>query len=341
MKNRIAFFNTRWDAVSERWLHRMVKILQDKIKLFVTYDAQPLWENKIKGFTLRPPYYSESPMARFILEKVGQNNQQKIRNYQLRKEINKNSIDIIIINYLTLAVTTQDIWKNFSGRVFIHCHGYDIHFNARRYTPPYIPQHDNQYISQVLSLPKHIIFIVNSIHSKKKLTDIGIQEEKIKVKYFGVETHPQPLKPKKNHGLKIVYVGRLIDCKGPDLLIQAFDKACRKGLKAQLTIAGDGHLRTTCELLARRSPFSHKIKLLGEVSAIEADHLYQSSDIYSAHHCLGPITHREEAFGVSLLEAMSFGLPIVTGASGGVCEIVVDKETGYLFPPNHIDAHSY
>ena len=51
-------------------------------------------------------------------------------------------------------------------------------------------------------------------------------------------------------------------------------------------------------------------------------------------------TRQEEAFGVSIIEAMAFGIPVTTGASGGVIETVLHRETGILFNPGDVRAHA-
>ena len=171
-----------------------------------------------------------------------------------------------------------------------------------------------------------------------RLVSIGVARDRIGLKYFGVERQ-EWIDRQDRDEISILYVGRLVDFKGPDLLLQAFLSACECGLQGILIIAGDGPLMEACKAQKEGSKYKHRVKLLGSVTSETADQLYTNADIFSCHHCKGSRSNRVEAFGVTIIEAMSYGLPVVTGASGGVTETVIDGETGYLFTPGDIEAH--
>ena len=140
--------------------------------------------------------------------------------------------------------------------------------------------------------------------------------------------------------LKFLFIGRLIDVKGPDLTIAAFERACEMGLNGELILAGDGNLRSVCEKLAKESAYSGRIKILGSVSALDGERLRNEADVFTAHSRKGPDSLQEEAFGVAFVEAMAAGLPVVTGASGSLPEIVRNRIDGILFNPGDIEAHA-
>ncbi|MCX6376314.1 MAG: glycosyltransferase family 4 protein, partial [Armatimonadetes bacterium] len=149
-----------------------------------------------------------------------------------------------------------------------------------------------------------------------------------------------PRREPRTQPINILYLGRLIDLKGPDLVIRAFEIACSRGMDAQLVIAGDGPLRTMCELLRARSRFRERITLLGAVDAQTGERLRTEADIFTAHNCFGPLTLHEEAFGVSFVEAMAAGLPVVSGRSGSLPELIADGRDGLLVEPGDVEAHA-
>lgn len=266
-----------------------------------------------------------------------------VSNIRLIKEIRSRRVSRVLIHYLTDAVRYKNVIKNTDKPVFVHCHGYDVTWDICHQTGPRygLPMHKADYINNVLSLPSNVNFIANSETTKNRLLDIGIDHNRIFVKYLGVDVPASFQNHDQNKtSLTILYLGRLVDCKGPDLVIRAFEIACDKGLNATLSIAGDGPLAMMCELLRAHSKYRDRITLLGSVDAERGRCLRSSADIFTAHNCIGPISKQEEAFGVSLVEAMAAGLPIVNTSSGSVPEIIENKLHGILVEPGDIEGHA-
>lgn len=126
-------------------------------------------------------------------------------------------------------------------------------------------------------------------------------------------------------------VGRISPMKNHAQLIKAFSRLCQDAgsRDLRLVIIGDGALRNYLYDLARLSGLSGKIFFGGFSKSPEK--VYQGFDLF----CL-PSTG--EAFGLSLLEAMSCGCPAVASAVGGVPEILSDPGLGWLVRPGDENA---
>ena len=184
----------------------------------------------------------------------------------------------------------------------------------------------------------HIYFIANSIDTQNKLEAIGIPKQQIHLKYLGSELQPErDVFMDNSKDFKVLYLGRLVDFKGPEMVIQAFEIACEQGLQGTLTMAGDGPLRATCELMKRKSKFGDRIHILGAVSKEKGDDLRRNANVFIAHNCKGLLSQQEEAFGVSVIEAMGAGLPVISGDSAGIKETVIHNETGLLNEPFNVE----
>ena len=247
----------------------------------------------------------------------------------------------VFAHYLHYALQFESLWKRIEIPLFVHSHGYDMEWDAMSSKNPSQRMHPPDYRERVVALSKRATLITNSEISAEKLYTAGVPEDRVLVKYYGVPLEPLPTRryePKTE--LNVLYLGRLVDFKGPDLVIRAFERACDLGFRGTLTIAGDGALRGPCDLLRSQSPYRDRIKMLGTVDAATGEALRATADIFTAHNCIGPTSGREEALGVSILEAMSCGLPVITGRSGGVMETVAHNETGILVTPGSIEEHA-
>lgn len=132
----------------------------------------------------------------------------------------------------------------------------------------------------------------------------------------------------------ILHVGRMVPRKGVDTVIEALAQVVERGVEtARLVVAGgcspdpdaDPYI-AKLRKLARRLGVGERVRFLGSVSHQSLPHLYGASDVFVT-------TPWYEPFGITPLEAMACGLPVVGSNVGGIKFSVRDGETGYLVPP--------
>jgi N-acetyl-alpha-D-glucosaminyl L-malate synthase BshA len=95
----------------------------------------------------------------------------------------------------------------------------------------------------------------------------------------------------------------------------------RKNVDAKLILVGDGPQRSETEHLTRELGLTDHVKFLGKQSALPE--ILSAADIFL-------LPSQSESFGLAALEAMSCGLPVVATSAGGIPEVVVHGETGYV-----------
>ena len=250
---------------------------------------------------------------------------------------------IILCHYLTTAVYLWEELKKRKNKIFIYCHGHDVTWDRRVERFPLLPAHGLSYLTKVKKFigVGRVSLIANSLCTKEKLLQIGFTESDIHLNYLSINTDNLRPRPKtESSKVNILYLGRLTDFKGPIETIKAFELAKSKGLDGDLHVVGGGPLEKECTKLIAKSAFKENIHLHGPVGRDEAINFLGKADIFTAHNKKSKKTGQEEALGVSIIEAMSFGIPVVTGKSAGVTETVVDGKTGFLVPPGNIKAHS-
>jgi len=340
---RVLFMMPNWTAPSEVWMQRMMEALGDALGAVIAWDTggATSWRGRVRALSLRQtarPVRSR-PLRLLLLGLALIRNRASPQEVLLR-EIKRNGITHVLCHYGEFAVKFMDVWRAIDIPLFVHFHGYDATFDLRLDDRPNERYFPDSYLPTIRKLAERATFIANSQFTKSLLVEAGISSDRIKVKYLGV---PIPGKIKKHENVGevcILYLGRLVDFKSPDRTIKAFEIARAKGLQGRLLIAGDGPLRVTCELLRMRSPYRDAIEILGAVTPEHAQQLLSEADIYTQHNIKGEISQQSECFGVSVVEAMAMGLPIVGTRSGGVQETVLDGVTGFLVAPGDIEAQA-
>lgn len=115
---------------------------------------------------------------------------------------------------------------------------------------------------------------------------------------------------------------RLTHRKNPVVLIRVAEYLRTHAPTARIYVIGDGILRRPLESRVKARKLSN-IKFLGAMSRESLKKVLKGADIFV-------LPSKLEAFGISALEAMASGLPVVAMNSGGIPEIVVDGKTGLL-----------
>ena len=121
-------------------------------------------------------------------------------------------------------------------------------------------------------------------------------------------------------GDEIVFVGRLKDQKGVDVLLHA-----AADLDERVLIVGDGPERANLEALAERLDVD--AEFVGEVPPDDVPDYLRRGKLFVLPSVRG------EGLPNAVLEAMAVGLPVIVTDTGGVADAVVDGKTGYVVDP--------
>jgi glycosyltransferase involved in cell wall biosynthesis len=122
-------------------------------------------------------------------------------------------------------------------------------------------------------------------------------------------------------GLKIVSVGRFDENKNHIFLLDVLRFLLDKQVDAHLFLIGDGATKQQIVLKIKLLKLENKVSLLGFVSNIE--------DYYSQYH-MYIHSAKNEALGLTLIEAMAAGLPVVSLDGGGNKALIEQGRNGYL-----------
>jgi len=127
----------------------------------------------------------------------------------------------------------------------------------------------------------------------------------------------------------IISVGRLVGWKGLHVIIEALASLPRD---VQYLAIGEGPKRESLAELAGRLGVADRVHFVGRVAHSDLQAWLGRADVF-VQPSIG-----EEAFGISVVEAMACGLPVLAAANGGMKEIVLPEVTGRLLPAGDVAA---
>jgi glycosyltransferase involved in cell wall biosynthesis len=123
------------------------------------------------------------------------------------------------------------------------------------------------------------------------------------------------------------FIGRLVEQKAPDVLIEAFATTANMLPQCRLVVVGSGPLKRSLRVMADLLGIANKVLWLGE---------HDGKCLLPAFDLLA-LPSRYEGLPLVTLEALSAGLPVVATASAGVELPVRHRHNGLIVPPNRPD----
>lgn len=127
--------------------------------------------------------------------------------------------------------------------------------------------------------------------------------------------------------LRIVSCARAVPVKRLDRIVEALKEI--KDISIEWTHIGGGECLDSIREVARDLPDNIHVKLTGTVSN---DEVYQNYSTEPFHAFVN--VSKSEGVPVSIMEAMSFSIPVIATAVGGTAELVDDKKNGFLLDEN-------
>jgi glycosyltransferase involved in cell wall biosynthesis len=188
-------------------------------------------------------------------------------------------------------------------------------------------------------------FVAISSEIEHELMEHGIQAGRVQRIPNGVDTTRfRPASPEEKAALRqrlglpsgpiAVYSGRFVTYKGLPLLLRVWDELRERLPSATLLLVGEGgHDMHACEVEMRQyvadRGMQSSVRFTGPVTAVE-DWL-RASDVFA-------LPTENEAFGLSLVEAMACGIAVVATRVGGIRDIMVNGTNGLFIRAGDFEA---
>ena len=197
-------------------------------------------------------------------------------------------------------------------RAVVHCHGSDILSPLR--AKGLMHRLNKRYLQFA------DVIVVPSAFFKRTLTEefVGITAEKIVVSPSGGVHVPEQVKRAETEICQIGFVAHQVEMKGKLVLLSALAQ-CEENIVLHLAGAGD-----TSEYDTLNNP-NVQIQKHGILGKLELQSLYSQLDV------LVFPTLYEESLGLTPIEAMAYGVPVISSKIGVSDEYIIHGENGYVF----------
>jgi len=214
--------------------------------------------------------------------------------------------------------------------------GLDITYSSRLY--------QKFWVGGFFSAVDHFVAISHS--TADTAVAYGINKKRVSVIPCGVEVPEQtkPVSRSKISGLVgsdlsekkiILTVGRLVKRKGVVWFVKNVMPALPKDIV--YIVAGDGPEKAELQSVVQSSEYLGRVFYVGAIDDTEKKMLYSSSDLFIQPNI--PVSGDVEGFGITVLEAGSYGLPVIASDLEGLKDSVQEGANGWRVPAKDVAAY--
>ena len=230
------------------------------------------------------------------------------------------------IPHATSAYLAKEMLKSDSIKVITTLHGTDITLVGLE--PSFLP------VMKFSIERSDGVTAVSRFLKEKTLTNYNIEKDIEVIPNF-VDTRKYQRNP--DHEVRkhfaapeekiLVHTSNFRPVKRVPDVIRIFDEV-RKKVPSKLVIIGDGPERSQCEILIRELGIQDHVKFLGKQTDVIS--ILSLADLFL-------MPSQSESFGLSALEAMACSVPVISSSVGGLPELQVHGQTGYIAEIGDID----
>lgn len=172
----------------------------------------------------------------------------------------------------------------------------------------------------------------NRLNIEFLVDKINIERNKIFLSYMGVLKNDKIKYSKKLNKSDVFTIGSLalfVEKKGLEYLIRAIKILLERKVSIRLKLGGDGPLRNKLKEQVNSLGISSHVEFKGFIEPENRDQFFEELDVF----CLPSVTDADggmEGIPVVLMEAMKYGVPVISTRHSGIPELIEDSVTGFL-----------
>ena len=255
------------------------------------------------------------------------------------KALRAQNAALLHVHFATEAVMWWPLLRRLNLPTVVTLHGQDINVHPHVWKKHRVWSPGFFYPERLTSLaadPRaHFVAVSHAI--KSRAIEFGLPADRIAVCYIGVNRSdflPADV-PVSRRARRILFVGRFVEKKGAQFLIEAYSRVRTVLPDAELVMIGNGPLFEQLQSLAKE--LRQPVEFTGSLPHEDVKRHMGSTRVL----CAPSITAADgdaEGLPTVIPEAQACGLPVVTSARGGAMEGIRDGETGLAFREKDVES---
>jgi len=276
----------------------------------------------------------ESSLFQFLRVIKGYNDSASIFNYIFWKNVlKKKKCRMIHAHFGPNGITIAPLAEALGIPLIVTFHGYCISKLTR----------NKSYLAKLKKLfNKAALIITASEKFRKDAVELGCPLEKTVTHYIGVPVEQFKFRERvlsPNMPVIFLQVSNFVEKKGHVYTLQAFKKVLDANYNCRLRFVGDGETKANCKRLCGELGIADYVEFLGSRPMNEIPQIMDEADVF-VHHSVTASDGNTEATTLTIAEAMSSGMPVLSTWHGGIPEEVEDGKSGFLVEERDVDAYA-
>lgn len=279
------------------------------------------------GCPLTPPFTLKRHLLQVLERKLYKRTWDEIVSQPFQDYLKRNKINVVLAEYGPTGVAVMKACQRVGVPLVVQFLGFDAYEQTTlkgvgRFYPILFEQ-----ASAVIAVSRHM---------EQQLLSLGVPRHKLHYNFCGADiahfvgADPASAPP------RFLAIGRFADKKAPVLTLLAFRQVLSVVPEATMTMVGDGPLFEGCCQLVEKLGMSHAVLLPGARPHHELPAFMKQARAF-VQHSVQTRSGDAEGTPVIILEASAAGLPIVSTRHGGIMDVVLEGETGYLVDEGDVD----
>ncbi len=314
------------NAYSEMFIRTHVERMQANVKLlhgghfpFLREDNRPLFPSRLFG--QRGARFLSEWLARRPIESLRPGLLSELRDGLLARFLSRERVSAVLAEFGPTGAAVANACLATEVPLIVHFHGFDAYANQ------ILEAYQTAY-QQMFDIAETVVVVSRDM--ERQLLELGAPKEKVVYNPCGADTalfagaSPASAPP------VFIAVGRFVEKKAPHLTLLAFAEVLRDVPDARLVMIGDGVLWDACRQLAEGLDIAHAVDFQGSKRYHSEVGTAMRGARAFVQHSMRTSSGDSEGTPVAVIEAGATGLPVVATRHGGIPDVVIDGETGYL-----------